>query len=56
MARLCGVTKHTLFHYHQIGVFSPAVTGENGYRYYTPPQVEVFGRDVLLTYDLEKER
>ena len=33
MARLCGVTKHTLFHYHQIGVFSPAVTGENGYRY-----------------------
>ena len=42
MARLCGVTKHTLFHYHQIGVFSPAVTGENGYRYYTPPQVEVF--------------
>jgi DNA-binding transcriptional MerR regulator len=42
MARLCGVTKHTLFHYHQIGVFSPAVIGENGYRYYTTPQVEVF--------------
>ena len=41
-ARLCGVSKHTLFHYDQLGVFSPAVTGENGYRYYAPPQIEVF--------------
>ena len=41
-ARLCGVTKHTLFHYDQLGIFSPAVTGENGYRYYAPAQFEVF--------------
>lgn len=41
-ARLCGTTKHTLFHYDQLGIFSPAVKGENGYRYYTLPQVEVF--------------
>lgn len=24
-ARLCGVSKHTLFHYDELGVFSPAV-------------------------------
>lgn len=41
-ARLCGTTKHTLFHYDQLGIFSPAVKGENGYRYYTFPQMEVF--------------
>ena len=41
-AALCGVTKHTLFHYDEIGIFSPAIRGENGYRYYAPAQVEVF--------------
>ena len=41
-AALCGVTKHTLFHYDEIGIFSPAIRGENGYRYYAPVQVEVF--------------
>lgn len=41
-ARLCGVKKHTLFHYDQIGIFSPALRGENGYRYYAPAQIEVF--------------
>ena len=41
-ARLCGTTKHTLFHYDQLGIFSPAIKGENGYRYYTFPQMEVF--------------
>ena len=41
-ARLCGTTKHTLFHYDQLGIFSPAVKGENGYRYYTFPQMDVF--------------
>ena len=41
-ARLCGTTKHTLFHYDQMGIFSPAVKGENGYRYYTFPQMDVF--------------
>lgn len=41
-ARLCGVGRHTLFHYDAIGIFSPALRGENGYRYYAPVQIEVF--------------
>ena len=41
-ARLCGVKKHTLFHYDAIGIFSPALRGENGYRYYAPAQMETF--------------
>ena len=41
-ARLCGVSRHTLFHYDEIGIFSPALRGENGYRYYAPAQIEVF--------------
>lgn len=41
-ARLCGVTKHTLFHYDETGVFSPQFTGENGYRYYHLYQYDTF--------------
>ena len=41
-AKLCGTTKHTLFHYDALGIFSPGVRGENGYRYYTVPQLEVY--------------
>lgn len=41
-AALCGVSKHTLFHYDETGVFSPAVVGENGYRYYSVTQIEAF--------------
>lgn len=41
-AALCGVSKHTLFHYDETGVFSPAVVGENGYRYYSVSQIEAF--------------
>ena len=33
-ARILGVRKHTLFHYDEIGLFSPALKEENGYRYY----------------------
>ena len=36
-ARLCGV-----FHYDEMGVFSPSGRGENGYRYYSLAQLEVF--------------
>ena len=31
-ARILGVRKHTLFHYDEIGLFSPALKEENGYR------------------------
>ena len=41
-ARLCGVTKHTLFHYDETGVFSPEAVADNGYRYYTLSQYDVF--------------
>lgn len=41
-AQLCGTTKHTLIHYDQMGVLTPAQVGANGYRYYAPAQIEVF--------------
>lgn len=41
-AKLAGVTKHTLFYYDEIGLFSPEVKMENGYRYYTLTQLEIF--------------
>lgn len=41
-ARILGVKKHTLFHYDEIGLFSPAVKQENGYRYYFVWQMDVF--------------
>lgn len=46
-AKLVGVTKHTLFHYDEIGLFSPEVKLKNGYRYYSFPQLEVF--DTIYT-------
>ncbi len=42
-AKLCHVKKQTLFHYDDIGIFSPEVKGPNGYRYYSYQQFEVFG-------------
>lgn len=41
-AKLCGVNKRTLFHYNDIGLFYPAFTDENGYRYYSYHQLDVF--------------
>ena len=41
-AKLCGVNKRTLFHYDDIGLLRPAVTHENGYRYYSYHQLDVF--------------
>ena len=46
-ARLAGVTKHTLFYYDEIGLFSPEIKTENGYRYYSVSQLDVF--DVIYT-------
>ena len=42
-AKLCKVKKQTLFHYDDIGIFSPEIKSENGYRYYAYNQLEVFG-------------
>lgn len=41
-ASILGVKKHTLFHYDEIGLFSPAVKEENGYRYYFVWQMDMF--------------
>ena len=41
-ARILGVRKHTLFHYDEIGLFSPALKEENGYRYYFVWQMDTF--------------
>jgi DNA-binding transcriptional MerR regulator len=43
-ADICGVTKHTLFHYDEIGILKPEIKGKNGYRYYSINQ--------FFTYDL----
>lgn len=41
-AKLIGVTKHTLFHYDKMGVFSPEVKLENDYRLYSYTQIDAF--------------
>lgn len=41
-AKLCHTTKHTLFHYCDIGLFCPTYTNENGYRYYHVLQYDTF--------------
>ncbi|PHV69690.1 transcriptional regulator [Sporanaerobium hydrogeniformans] len=47
-AQIAGVTKHTLFHYDQIGLFSPEIVLENNYRYYSIQQFEVLEVILLL--------
>ena len=47
-AKLVGTTKHTLFYYDEIGLFSPEWKEEKtGYRYYTYAQLDTF--DVIYT-------
>lgn len=41
-AKILGVKKHTLFHYDEIGLFSPAIKEENGYRFYYVWQMDMF--------------
>ena len=60
-AKLVGVTKHTLFYYDKIGLFSPEIKLENGYRFYSFDQLDVF--DVIQTlrgdqriYESEKSK
>lgn len=37
-----GIKKDTLFYYDKIGLFQPAGVSDNGYRYYTVPQLDIF--------------
>ncbi|MFC6463519.1 MerR family DNA-binding transcriptional regulator [Marinilactibacillus sp. GCM10026970] len=41
-ANLMGVSKDALLYYDKIGIFSPEITGPNGYRYYSIYQANVF--------------
>lgn len=41
-AKICHVEKHVLFYYDEIDLFKPAFVKENGYRYYTHRQYDVF--------------
>ncbi|MBK5484907.1 MerR family transcriptional regulator [Peribacillus sp. TH16] len=47
-AKLCNVKKQTLIHYDEIGLFSPDIKNEKGYRYYSYQQFEVFSVITLL--------
>lgn len=50
-AALMGVSKHTLFHYDDIGLFSPELVAENGYRMYSLYQMEAL-EAILILRDL----
>ncbi len=41
-AKLCRVNKQTLFYYDQIGLLSPLLKDEKGYRFYSIRQIELF--------------
>ncbi len=47
-AKLMKVSKDTLFHYDDIGLFCPEMLGENGYRYYSIYQMETLDSILLL--------
>ncbi|MCG7334440.1 MerR family transcriptional regulator [Sporosarcina sp. ACRSM] len=47
-AKLCHVKKQTLFHYDEIGLLSPEIKTDNGYRYYSYHQFDVFSVIQLL--------
>lgn len=47
-AKLCNVKKQTLFHYDDIGIFCPEIKDENGYRYYSYQQFEIFNVITIL--------
>lgn len=47
-AKLCKVKKQTLFYYDQIGLLSPEIKNDKGYRYYSIRQYEFFSVIELL--------
>lgn len=47
-AALCGTTRHTLYHYDEIGLLCPEKVGKNGYRYYGVEQFDRFQLIFLL--------
>lgn len=47
-AKLCKVNKQTLLYYDQIGLLSPVLKSDKGYRYYSIRQLELFNMIDLL--------
>ncbi|CAM3462324.1 MULTISPECIES: MerR family transcriptional regulator [Saccharibacillus] len=41
-AEICGVSKHTLFHYDEIGLLQPEFVNDKGYRFYSVHQTYAF--------------
>lgn len=48
LARIMGISKHTLFHYDEIGLFCPEKVLENGYRCYSLYQLETLDTILML--------
>lgn len=48
LAKLAHVTKNTLFHYDNIGLFCPEIVLDNEYRYYSIHQIEVLDAIIML--------
>ena len=48
LAKLMGITKETLFHYDEIGLFRPNIVMPNGYRKYEIRQTELLNTILLL--------
>lgn len=49
-AKICNIPKHVLFHYDEIGLFSPAIVKANGYRYYSYHQYDTFCMIMVLKH------
>lgn len=47
-AKLCGVSKHTLFHYDEVGILKPTLINDKGYRYYSLKQLSTYDIIVVL--------
>ena len=47
-AKACGVSKHTLFHYDNIGILKPEYVNDKGYRFYSLKQFSAFDIIVML--------
>lgn len=47
-AKLCGISKKTLFYYDEINLFKPEKTSSNGYRLYSNIQIELLSAILTL--------
>ena len=48
LAKMMGITKHTLFHYDEINLFKPEYIDEKGYRFYSIYQIETLDMILIL--------